>query len=56
MCPLPELTALNPPYKTLPAGTPERVVIWDKSFSGSGLKLDRLVIELNAIPRLFSGA
>ncbi len=37
MCPLPELTALNPPYKTLPAGTPERVVIWDKSFSGSGL-------------------
>src|SRR6202521_4573331 len=31
------LTAIIPPYETLATGTPEPVVIWDKSFRGEGL-------------------
>ena len=33
-----ELTAIIPAYETLATGTPEPVVIWDKSFRGEGLK------------------
>src|ERR1700676_3260276 len=32
-----ELTAIIPAYETLATGTPEPVVIWDKSFRGEGL-------------------
>jgi hypothetical protein len=32
-----ELTAIIPPYETLATGTPEPVVIWEKSFRGTGL-------------------
>ena len=32
-----ELTAIILPYETLATGTPEPVVIWDKSFRGDGL-------------------
>ena len=31
------MTAIIPPYETLATGTPEPVVIWDKSFRGDGL-------------------
>src|ERR1700674_1252349 len=31
------LTAIIPPYQTRATGTPEPVVIWDKSFRGAGL-------------------